>query len=98
MATEHTCTELVHEKDLAGFAGEYVEHGARRHVAFVVLEELLQREAADEVTFVVSVSRWTAADITGSVVGFTATGGSRRSSVCDTPHNTLAAARGRVSG
>ena len=53
--------------------GEYVEHGARRHVAFVVLE-LPAAEAADEVTFVVSVSRWTATDITGSVVGFTATG------------------------
>lgn len=74
MATEHTCTELVHESDLAGSAGEYVEHGARRHVAFVVLEELLHAAPECEATFIVSVSRWTATDITGSVVGFTATG------------------------
>lgn len=74
MATEHTCTELVHEKDLDGFAGEYVEHGARRHVAFVVLEELLQREVADEVTFTVTVSRRPRAMSFGGCVGFTATG------------------------
>lgn len=75
MATEHTCTELVPESDLAGLAGEYVDHGARRHVAFVVLEELLQRDPADEVTFTVTVSRkGGVATPGGGCVGFTATG------------------------
>lgn len=74
MATEHTCTELVHESDLAGFAGGYVEHGARRHVAFVVLEELLQREPADEVTFTLTVSRRSGDTGLAGCVGFTATG------------------------
>ena len=74
MATEHTCTELVHESDLAGFAGEYVEHGARRHVAFAVVEELLRRTPEDEVTFTVTVSRRSGADALRGCVGFTATG------------------------
>lgn len=74
MATERTCTEMVPESDLAGLAGEYVDHGARRHVAFVVLEELLQRESADEVTFTVTVSRKARDMSFGGCVGFTATG------------------------
>lgn len=74
MATEHTCTELVRESDLTGFAGEYVEHGARRHVAFVVLEELLQGAPADEVTFTVTVRRRTGDTALAGCVGFTATG------------------------
>ena len=74
MATERTCTELVHESDLASLAGEYVEHGARRHVAFVVLEELLRREAADEVTFTLTVSRRAGDTGLSGCIGFTATG------------------------
>jgi hypothetical protein len=75
MATEHTCTELVHEKDLASLAGEYVDHGARRHVAFVVLEELLRRAPEDEVTFTVTVSRRSRGTLSmGPCVGFTAVG------------------------
>ena len=76
MATEHTCTELVHETELArSVAGEYIEHGARRHVAFVVLEELLHAAPADEVTFTLTVSRRTGAVVgSGGCVGFTATG------------------------
>ena len=73
MATEHTCTELVHESDLASLAGEYVDYGARRHVAFVVLEELLHAAPADEVTFTVTVRRSGATALPGCV-GFTATG------------------------
>lgn len=74
MATEHTCTELVHEKDLDGFAGEYVEHGARRHVAFVVLEEMLHAAPEDEVTFTLTVSRRTGDTGLAGCIGFTATG------------------------
>jgi hypothetical protein len=74
MATEHTCTELVHESDLARQAGEYVEYGARRHVAFVVLEELLHAAPADEVTFTVTVSRRGGDTGLAGCVGFTATG------------------------
>jgi hypothetical protein len=74
MATERTCTEIVPESDLAGLAGEYVDHGARRHVAFVVLEELLQRTQEDEVTFTVTVSRRGADTGLAGCVGFTATG------------------------
>lgn len=71
MATEHTCTEIVHESELARACGEYVEYSARRHVAFVVLEELLHEATADEVTFAVTISRSTAP---GGNYGFTARG------------------------
>lgn len=74
MATERTCTEMVHESDLARLGGQYVDHGARRHVAFVVLEDLLRAAPADEVTFTVTVSRRSGAPVLDGCVGFTACG------------------------
>jgi hypothetical protein len=65
---------MVRESDLACLAGEYVDHGARRHVAFVVLEELLHAAPADEVTFTVTVSRRSGAGVLDGCVGFTAAG------------------------
>jgi hypothetical protein len=71
MATERTCTEMVHEADLAHEAGRFIEHGTRRHVAFTVLEELLRAARGHEVTFTLTVSR---AENMAGLFGFTATG------------------------
>lgn len=71
MATEHTCTEMVHESELAHEAGRYVEHGTRRHVAFTVVEQLLYEALADEVTFTLTISR---RSVPGGRYVFTASG------------------------
>jgi hypothetical protein len=71
MATERTCTEMVHEADLAHEAGRFIEHGTRRHVAFTVLEELLRAERGHEVTFTLTISR---EPHVAGLFGFTATG------------------------
>jgi hypothetical protein len=71
MATERTCTEMVHEADLAHEAGRFIEHGTRRHVAFTVIEELLHAATSDEVTFTLTINR---ESHTGGYCGFTAIG------------------------
>lgn len=57
MATERTCTEILTKSELQHDAARWIAHGARRHVAFVVLEELLQETAAPEVTVTLTIRR-----------------------------------------
>lgn len=57
MATEHTSTEIVDKADLDHDAGRFVAHGARRHVAFVVVEQLLRENIAPEITLTLTVRR-----------------------------------------
>jgi hypothetical protein len=57
MATEHTCSEMVRKSDLAHEAGRFIAYGALRHVAFVVLEEILQESAAPEITLTLTLRR-----------------------------------------
>lgn len=57
MATDHTCTELVPRTDLAHDAGRFIAHAALRHVAFTVLEALLQEASTPEVTLTLTVRR-----------------------------------------
>jgi len=56
-APVHTCTEIVRRAELAHDAGRYIAYGALRHVAFVVLEEILHETAAPEITLTLTVRR-----------------------------------------
>lgn len=71
MAKEHTCTEIVRKSELDCEAGSFVAHGARRHVAFVVLEELLQEWTDPQVTVTLTIRR---EDFTDDGCSFTASG------------------------
>jgi hypothetical protein len=54
---EHTCTEMVSIKDLALDCGRFIAQGVQRHVAFVVLEEILQQTTEPTVTVTLTISR-----------------------------------------
>lgn len=70
MATDRTCTELIPTAALANDAGPFIAYAALRHVAFVVLEQLLQDNTAPELTLSLTVRREDA----GVGVRFTARG------------------------
>jgi hypothetical protein len=58
MATdEHTCTEMVKRRDLDLDCGRFIAQGVQRHVAFVVLEEILQQTTEAMVTVTLTISR-----------------------------------------
>lgn len=58
MATdEHTCTENVLRSDLDLDCGRFIAQGVQRHVAFVVLEEILQEATEPQVTVTLTISR-----------------------------------------
>lgn len=57
MATDRTCTELIPTAALANDAGPFIAYAALRHVAFVVLEQLLQENDAPEITLSLTVRR-----------------------------------------
>ncbi len=61
MATEHTYSELIERQELDLPAGRFIERGVQRHVAFVVLEELLQETTEPQVTVTMTIRRedWT---------------------------------------
>lgn len=48
---------MVPRTDLAHDAGRFIAYGALRHVAFVVLEELLHETAAPEITLTLTLRR-----------------------------------------
>lgn len=74
MATErapHGCTELIPRWELNLAAGRFIEQGVRRHVAFVVLDELLQESTEPQVTVTLTIRR---EDYTDDLCSFTASG------------------------
>lgn len=62
---------MIPRSELQLAAGRFIEQGVRRHVAFVVLEELLQEWTDPEVTVTLTVRR---EDFTDDVCTFTALG------------------------
>jgi hypothetical protein len=54
---EHTCTEMVLRRELDLDCGRFIAQGVQRHVAFVVLEELLQATTEPTVTVTLTISR-----------------------------------------
>lgn len=72
MATdEHTCTEMVERWELDLAAGRFIAQGVQRHVAFVVLEEILQQTTEPQVTVTLTIRR---EDYTDDLCSFTASG------------------------
>jgi hypothetical protein len=72
MATdEHTCTENVLRSDLDLDCGRFIAQGVQRHVAFVVLEEILQETTGPEVTVTMKICR---EDYDDDLCTFTASG------------------------
>lgn len=71
MATEHTHTEVVERWELDLPAGRFIERGVQRHVAFVVLEEILQETTEPQVTVTLTIRR---EDYTDELRSYTATG------------------------
>jgi len=72
MATdEHTYTEMVQRRDLDLDCGPFIAQGVQRHVAFVVLEEILQQTTEPTVTVTLTISR---EDYTEDLCRFTALG------------------------
>lgn len=58
MATdEHTCTEMVQRRELDLDCGRFIAQGVQRHVAFVVLEEILQTTTEPTVTVTLTIRR-----------------------------------------
>lgn len=55
MATEHTYSELIERQELDLPAGRFIERGVQRHVAFVILEELLQETTEPQVTVTMTI-------------------------------------------
>ena len=68
---EHTFTENVLRRDLDLDCGRFIAQGVQRHVAFVVLEEILQASTDPEVTVTMTISR---EDYDDDVCSFTACG------------------------
>lgn len=62
---------MIPRSELRLAAGRFIEQGVRRHVAFVVLEELLQEWTDPEVTVTLTIRR---EDFTDDVCSFTALG------------------------
>lgn len=72
MATdEHTCTEMVPRRELDLDCGKFIAQGVQRHVAFVVLEEILQETTEPTVTVTLTISR---EDYDENLCSFTALG------------------------
>ena len=67
---KHTCTETVRAEDLALDCGRFIAQGVQRHVAFVVLEELLQETTEAQVTVELTVRR----EDSDELCAFTASG------------------------
>lgn len=68
---EHTCTENVLRRDLDLDCGRFIAQGVQRHVAFVVLEEILQETTEPTVTVTMTISR---EDYDDDLCAFTASG------------------------
>lgn len=71
MAIDHTYTETVERWELGLPAGRFIAQGVQRHVAFVVLEQLLQETNEPQVTVNLTIRR---EDYTDELSSFTATG------------------------
>lgn len=71
MATEHTYSEIIERWELDLAAGRFIAQGVQRHVAFVVLEQLLQETNEPQVTVTLTVRR---EDYTDELCSFTASG------------------------
>jgi hypothetical protein len=71
MAIDHTYTETIERDELRLPAGGFIARGVQRHVAFVVLEQLLQETNDPQVTVSLTVRR---EDYTDELCSFTATG------------------------
>jgi hypothetical protein len=72
MATdEHTCTEMVQRRELDLDCGRFIAQGVQRHVAFVVLEEILQATTEPMVTVILTIRR---EDYDDQLCSFTALG------------------------
>jgi hypothetical protein len=57
MATERTCTEIVPGlQSVHADMVSYVKHAARRHVGFVVLEDLLREAPDGELTVTLKIT------------------------------------------
>jgi hypothetical protein len=57
MATEHECTEMVRKSEIAHPAGRFISYGALRHVAFAVVERILNESNAPELTLTLTIRR-----------------------------------------
>lgn len=62
---------MIPRAELRLAAGRFIEQGVRRHVAFVVLDELLQESTAPELTVTLTIRR---EDYTDELCSFTALG------------------------
>lgn len=71
MAIDHTYTETIERDELRLPAGRFIAQGVQRHVAFVVLEQLLQETNDPQVTVNLTIRR---EDYTDELCTFTASG------------------------
>lgn len=72
MATEpYTCTEIIERRELDLAAGRFIERGVQRHVAFVVVEDILQETTEAQVTLTLTIRR---EDFTDDLTSYTACG------------------------
>ena len=62
---------MIPRSELRLAAGRFIEQGVRRHVAFVVLDELLQESTEPQVTVTLTIRR---EDYTDELCSFTASG------------------------